>query len=137
MADRESNLKERREFFRVKFDAPVQFRAYTDTEVFGSSRNEVLEGKTRDISQSGVLFETDKVPPMSSILWLNLDFRTLQICQEIEQRALVYKDGLLGRVVRIEENPVKRTYDVGVCFLTRSEKSARDVQQALLKIAAN
>ena len=130
------STKERREFFRLNFKAPVRYKNYTDSET-GSKPGEVFKGTTQNISQSGVLFETETVPPISSILWLNLDIRTIKICQEIEQRALVFKEGLLGRVVRIEENPVKKTYDVGVCFLTQNEKSSKEVQQVLSKITVN
>jgi len=49
--------------------------------------------------------------------------RTLKICQEIESRALIFNKGVLGKVVRVEEDTQRNnTYDVGVCFLRKDQK---------------
>lgn len=82
------------------------------------------------------MFQTETQPPqLSSIVWLNLDMRTLSICQEIERRCLVLKNGLLGRVVRVEENTTNDAYDIGVCFLTRDQKDSEEVKELLAEIA--
>src|SRR3989338_5928442 len=88
--------QERREFFRINFRTPLQFKSYaTDRKAQAS---QIVEGTARNISQSGILFQTEKNPPqLSSILWMNMDLRTLKICQEIEQRAIFFNNGLLGR----------------------------------------
>ena len=67
---------------------------------------------------------------------MSLDIRTLKICQEIEKRAIILNDGLLGRVVRVEED-IKNTkvYDVGVCFLTQDQRNTREVQNILSTIS--
>ena len=114
---------ERREFFRLNFKTPLKFKAYSEKGSVGSSRN---------ISQSGILFQTEEAPKLSSLLWLNLDIRTLKICQEIEARALVINSGLVGKVVRVEEDPNSdNAYDVGVCFVKKDEQANREVQELL------
>ncbi|MCG3176000.1 MAG: hypothetical protein MOGMAGMI_00938 [Candidatus Omnitrophica bacterium] len=125
---------ERREFLRLSFKTPVRFKTYAPES--GPS-NRVAQATSKNISQSGILFQTqaDVPPQVSSILWMDLDIRTLRICQEIEDRALVLGNGLLGKVVRIEEDPSSSgTYDVGVCFLTQDQKADRDVQELLTLI---
>lgn len=122
---------ERREFLRIGFKTPVRFKTYAPEH---TPVNRVAEATSKNISQSGILFQTQSaVPPqVSTILWMDLDLRTLRICQEIESRALVMGNGLLGKVVRIEEDPsAEGTYDVGVCFLTQDQKADRDVQELL------
>ena len=136
------STQERRDFFRLKFNSPVQFKTYSEQS--GSSRQTSGEqaqtaeaGTSKNISSAGILFRTTKRPPqLSSVLWLSLDYRMLKICQEIEQRALIFKDGILGRVVRVEENPENsEAYDVGVCFLTKEQRNSRAVQNAIPEIS--
>jgi hypothetical protein len=114
---------ERREFFRVPFSNSLNYKAYTRPATYGAAQN---------ISQSGICFQTGEPPKLSSILWLNLDIRTLKICQEIESRALVMNNGILGKVVRVEEGAEDgNTYDVGVCFLKKDQKGEAEVQELL------
>ncbi len=118
MTQPEGPGEERREFFRLDFRRPVKFREF-QTKAAPSLRL----GTAENISQSGILFKTRVVPPLSSVLWMDVDLRTLRICREIEKSALIQDRGILGRVVRVEEDPDEaHTYDVGVCFLRKSEK---------------
>ena len=129
---------ERREFFRLSYTSPIQFKFYDvkNLQKSAPSTSGPLEGNTRNISQSGVLFQTDDNPPsLSAIIWMNLDIRTLKICQEIESRALIFNNGVLGKVVRVEEDAENNnSYDIGVCFLKKDQKDSRDVQQALSQL---
>ena len=124
----QKNIQEKREFFRLNFTTPLAFKSHKETTF--------KEGDAQNISQSGILFSTQSNPPeISSLVWLNLDLRTLRICQEIEAKALVVKNGLLGRVVRVEENPLQPDgFDVGVCFLTKAQGNSREVQSLLAKL---
>ena len=127
--------QERREFFRINFNTPLNIKSYAGS-VAGSPQV-VSQGVSQNISQSGILFQTENNPPqLSSIVWMGLDMRTLTICKEIEKRALIFNNGLLGRVVRVEED-TKNTnrYDIGVCFLTQEQKNSREVQQILAEIS--
>ena len=120
------HIVEKREFFRLNFSSPLVFKSY-------HPETPQADASAKNISQSGILFQTEQYPPaISSILWMNLDIRTLKICQEIENRALVFNNGLLGKVVRVEEDQVTgKAYDVGVCFLTRDQQNSREVQTIL------
>ena len=127
---------ERREFFRLNYKTPVQFKSY---ESQGLQRSAKLvgpqDGNTQNISQNGVLFQTEEKPPqLSSIVWMSLDLRTLKICQEIEAKAIIFNNGVLGKVVRVEEDSDgSNTYDVGVCFLRKEQQESREVRDILSK----
>ena len=95
--------KDRREFFRINFDTPLNFKSYSRLAV--NAPEKAQQATAQNISQSGILFQTEENPPqLSSIVWMNLDIRTLSICKEIEKKALILRNGLLGRVVRVEED---------------------------------
>ena len=132
-----STFQNRREFFRIKFNEPVKYRSYQSDSKGRVAETSSKAAGTENISQSGILFQTKTQPPaVSSIVWMNLDIRTLKICHEIENRALIFNNGLLGRVVRVEEDDTKgSSYDVGVCFLTQDEKSSKEVQAILTELA--
>ena len=117
---------ERREFFRLDYKTRVKFQPYRSQGAVHNARaaDGSLDGSAKNISQNGVLFQTDQHPPqISSIVWMSMDMRTLKICQEIECRVFVLNNGLLGKVVRVEEDPEKgERYDVGVCFLRKDQQ---------------
>lgn len=105
---------DRREYFRLDFRHPVKFRM-----IEGDSEGPVRLGTTANVSETGVLFRSSVLPKIASILWMDMDLRTLNICKEIEKRAVVYQRGLLGRVVRLEQDPGTDAYNIGVCFVTQ------------------
>ena len=129
---------ERREFFRLNFKAPVQFRYYAPQSEPKSAKlaEGLMDGQAKNISAKGVLFQTEKYPPqLSSIVWMSLDIRTLKICREIEAKALIFNDGILGKVVRVEEDSEKGdTYDIGICFLRNDERHSSDIRKVLSKM---
>ena len=129
---------ERREFFRLTYKAPIQLKFYDRQEHQRSAKlaNGSLGGNARNISQKGILFQTEENPPrLSSIVWMNLDIRTLKICQEIESRALIFNHGVMGKVVRVEEDGQKdNTYDIGVCFLRKDQEDLPEVRQILTNL---
>ncbi len=126
------NEKERREFFRLNYKTPVEYKAYAQNRTADTRQNGVSE----NISETGLLFQTEHTPPqVSSILWMNLDMRTLKICQEIESKCLIFNNGVLAKVVRVEEgSDDANAYDVGVCFLTKDQSNNRDVQEILKQV---
>ena len=128
---------EKREFFRLNYKTPIRFKSYEIKNLEKSAKLAgSLEGTTRNISQNGVLFQTDDSPPqLSSIVWMSLDMRTLKICQEIESKALIFNNGVLGKVVRVEEDSqTDNTYDIGVCFLRKDQKENEEVQDLLKEL---
>ena len=130
---------ERREFFRLNYKTPVQFKSCEAKNLRKTAQLVgTLEGTARNISQNGILFQTDENPPqLSSIVWMNLDMRTLKICQEIEAKALIFNNGVLGKVVRVEEDTQSdNSYDIGVCFLRKDQKDSQEVQGILSQFKA-
>ena len=133
--------QERRDFFRIKFNVPVNFRSYSgvrsNTAKIAGSAGLSARAVSQNISQSGILFQIENNPPqLSSLVWMDLDLRTLSICKEIEKRALIFNHGVLGRVVRVEEDTNNTSrYDIGVCFLTQDQKNSREVEQILAEIS--
>ena len=120
----EPQKAERREFFRVPYATSLKYKAYNESSTSATVQN---------VSQSGILFQTEQEPPkLSSIVWLNLDMRTLKICQEIESRALIFNNGILGKVVRVEEDAdSEKSYDIGVCFLRKDQGNTDGVSELL------
>lgn len=115
------SFDERREFFRIDFRNPVKFRHFEQSEAGPRL------GTIENVSVSGILFKSRMLPPISTVLWMDLDLRTLKICQEIEALAVVREKGILGRVVRVEEDPEERlVYNIGVCFLRKDDLAAAD-----------
>ena len=116
---------DRREFFRYKHETPINFK------IVGKSSDKSIASSlvgavTRNLSASGILFTSKYLPEISSILVLDLDFRTTQICKEIEENALIVKDKVVGKVVRIEDNEDGQ-YSVGVAFIKKSETLPREI----------
>ena len=56
----------------------------------------------------------------------------MNICAEIEEDLVIWKNGVYGRVVRIAEGEPGKSYDVGVCFL-RKKNMTDDEIKALLR----
>lgn len=82
----------------------------------------LLEGYTSNISQSGLLCHMSEKVKVDELLWLSFDRATLSICEELEKSALVYQNGIVGKVVRVVRKN-SQSFDVGVRFLTREEKN--------------
>lgn len=109
--------KERRDFIRLDYSSPLAFKVCKKNTV-----SKLLEGYTSDISQSGVLCNVREKVKKGDILWLSFDKSTLNICEEIEKRALIYQSGVIGRVARVKPKN-SNSFDVGVRFITREEEN--------------
>lgn len=117
--------KERREFFRHKHETPVKYKTISLAKDKDGISG-LINAFSKNLSVSGMLFTTTSLPAISSIVILEIDIRTSQICQEIEERALIINDKLVAKVVRIEEDEDGK-YNVGVAFVRKSEKIPRNV----------
>ena len=127
MADKYGN-KERREFLRYSYNKPLSYQkipAGQDTSFVSS----LITAISKNLSAAGILFVTNigKLPDIASILALNLDYSTTSVCQEIEKRALIVDNKLIGRGVRIEDNE-DGTCDVGVAFVTKSDPLLKNIK---------
>ncbi len=110
--------KERRAFFRYRYENPIQYKILNTPKSENTSGAVPVGAVSKNLSASGILFSSKHLPQMSSILELELDYRTSQICQEIEESALIINNKLLGKVVRIEEGE-NGYYDIGVAFIKK------------------
>lgn len=117
---------DKREFLRVDHETTLKFKLLKDDKL--ASKSDVL---SKNVSASGLLFRTSSesaIPALSSIIWLALDEKMMNICNEIENDLLIAKNGVFGRVVRISEGEPGKSYDVGVCFLRRKNMSEEDIK---------
>jgi len=92
--------------------------------------SKLMEGYTADISQGGVLCNIKDKVKKGDILWLSFDRSTLTICSEIDKRSLIYQNGIIGKVVRIDDSKdghKDKGYEVGVQFITREEKNMTNI----------
>lgn len=117
--------KDKREFFRYNYEGPIHYKV-VNANKDKSSVSRLIDAVSKNLSASGILFTTTSIPEISSVLVLDLDYRTTRICQEIENRALVLNDKLIGKVVRIEDNEDGR-YNIGVAFVKKTDSLPSDI----------
>lgn len=113
--------EERRNFIRLDYRALLAYKVCREETI-----NKLLKGYTADISRSGLLCNIKDRVNKGDILWLSFDRGTLNIFEEIERRSLIYQNGIIGKVVRIEQRN-DDTYNVGVKFITREEKNSTNI----------
>lgn len=113
--------QERREFTRINYTEPLAYKVCSKETI-----SKILEGYIADISQAGLLCNIRQKVSIEDILWLSFDRATLVICAEVEKRSLIYQNGIVGKVVRIEPRQ-DNTYDVGIRFITREEKNLTNI----------
>lgn len=111
--------KEKREFFRYKHEKPVYYKNLgVPSNV--NKRDKSLTAISKNLSASGLLFTTELVPELSSVVVIDLDYRTSRICREIESKAMMLDNKLVGKVVRIEEAG-DGFYDIGIAFIKKTD----------------
>ena len=111
------NGLEQRKFVRLDFSTPVDYKVCKQETL-----SKLLQGYISNVSEMGLLCNIRDKVNKDDILWLSFDRATLVICEELEKRALIYQNGIIGKVVRIESKDMG-DYDVGIQFLTREEKN--------------
>jgi len=121
-----SNYEEKREYLRIDHEAPFEFKMLSVDKL--SSKKEVL---SRNISASGLLFRANTetaIPVLSSIVWIKLDEKMLNVCSEIEEDLIPFHSGVFARVVRISEGEPGMSYDIGVSFLRKKDMAEEDIR---------
>ncbi|MBP7215832.1 MAG: PilZ domain-containing protein [Candidatus Omnitrophica bacterium] len=108
---------ERRKFIRLEYVTPVAYKV-CKPEIIAK----LLEGYSSDISEAGLLCSLKSKVQSGDILWLSFDRSTLLVCEELEKRSLIYQNGVIGKVMRLQEKN-DGTFDVGIQFITREEKN--------------
>jgi len=111
------NGSERRTFFRLDYSTPLDYKVCKKETLL-----KLLQGYTSNVSEAGLLCNIKDKVNKDDILWLSFDRATLSICEELEKRVLIYQNGIIGKVVRIEPKDLG-DYDVGIQFITREEKN--------------
>ena len=112
---------ERRDFLRLDYVTPLNYKVCKEETI-----NKLLEGYTVNVSQSGLMCSIEQPVRLDDILWLSFDKTILNICEELEQRAWVYQNGIIGKVVRIMLRD-DSAYELGIKFLTREEQSSTHI----------
>jgi c-di-GMP-binding flagellar brake protein YcgR len=112
---------ERREFLRLDYVTPLAYKVCKQETI-----SKLLEGYTVNVSEAGLLCNIKDKVNLEDILWLSFDKSILIVCEEIESRSLIYQNGIIGKVVRIEENK-NGSFSIGVRFLTREEKNLTNI----------
>jgi len=120
--------KERREFLRFSYNESIRYSIIKECREKDFS-SDLMNAISKNLSASGILFVTSigNEPGISRLLVLDLDFKTTNICREIEERALILGDNkLIGKVVRIEDNE-DGTCSVGVAFVKKTDALQSDI----------
>ncbi|MDD5128334.1 MAG: PilZ domain-containing protein [Candidatus Omnitrophica bacterium] len=112
---------ERRYFTRLEYSVPLGFKICNKDTI-----SKLCAGYSVNISQSGISCSIrEKVNP-NDILWLCFDRATLDFCRDLEKRVLIYQNGIIGNVTRVEpEEP--GTYSIGIRFITLEEKNTDNI----------
>lgn len=120
---------DKREFLRYRCDKPLHFKILLSPKD-NSSASKLLSGISKNLSISGILFASNNCPDISSVLALDLDYRTTGICREIEENTLIIGNKLIGKVVRIEEKD-GGAYNVGAAFIKKSDQISPEIIELL------
>lgn len=115
------NSNERRSFTRIDYLAPLAYKVCRQETL-----SMLLKGYTSNISQSGILCNIREKVNKDDILWLSFDRAILKFCEELEKRSLIYQNGVIGRVVRVDYKD-NATYDIGIQFITREERNLTNI----------
>ena len=119
----------RREYPRIPYERCVRFVNHTA----GYTLKEE-EGIAHNVSQSGMLFSTQDVPPISSVIVFETDNHTFSRCVTIDERLLSLKETLFGKVVRVLSSCDGDLFQIGIRFIKESESKRADIQEAFLNV---
>jgi len=123
------DVGEKRECLRVDYKTPLKFRTLRDNKLI--QRSDIF---SRNVSACGLLFRTtnqSSIPALSSIIWIELDEKMMNICAEIENDLVIHNSGIFARVVRISEGDPGESYDIGVCFLRKKDLSKNEIDELI------
>ncbi|MFA4888677.1 MAG: PilZ domain-containing protein [Candidatus Omnitrophota bacterium] len=112
---------ERRQFVRLDYIAPLNFKVCKKKTL-----SKLMEGYTADVSQAGLSCDIKLDVNVGDVLWVSFDRATLNICEDIERRVLIYQNGIIGKVARVSHKAAN-TYNVGLQFLVREEKNLSNI----------
>ncbi|MBU0709276.1 MAG: PilZ domain-containing protein [Candidatus Omnitrophica bacterium] len=114
-------VQERREFLRLDCTALLGCKICNKGTI-----SKLFQGYSLNISEAGILCKIKEKVKKEDVLWLSFDRSILSICEELERRVLIYQNGVIGKVVRIEHKQ-HSDYSVGIKFFTREEKNLTNI----------
>ena len=88
--------------------------------------DKLLKGYSVDISRSGLLCSIKEKVNKDDLLWLSFSRDTLDFCKELEKKVFIYQNGIIGNVIRVDEDPLG-AYNVGIKFIVREEKELGNI----------
>jgi len=113
--------QERRQFVRLDYSVPLGYKVCKEQTL-----SKILEGYTSNVSEAGLLCNIKEKVNAEDIIWLSFDRGMLSICEELEKRSLIYQNGVIGKVSRIDARD-DGSYEVGIQFITREEKNDSNI----------
>jgi len=121
MNEESFNGIDKRQFVRLDYSTPLAYKVCKEETV-----SKLLKGYTSNVSEAGLLCNIKDRVNKDDILWLSFDRATLNICEELEKRSLIYQNGVIGKVARVDHKN-NGSYDVGIQFLVREEKNVSNI----------
>jgi len=112
---------ERRSFVRLEYSVPLGFKICNKETI-----SKLCAGYSVNISQSGISCNIRQKVNPDDILWLSFDRATLDFCRDLEKRVLIYQNGIIGNVTRVQSEE-SGNYNIGVRFITREEKNLGNI----------
>ena len=107
---------ERRKYYRMPVDHLLEFREYCLSE----GQDNLKLSNLKNISGGGVLFESDSVLPVGTLLKMKLKIPGWQKHKteflEYDRDSSIEPLVALGHVVRVEEIEDGKNYEIGVFF---------------------
>ena len=116
MDEREKDYPERRATVRITCQTPLQYKICKEETI-----SKIMEGYTHDVSSDGLRCTIADKIPVGCTLWLRLDKDAIMLCEEIEKRAVILQQGILGKVIWVDKLDQDK-YEIGLRFITREEK---------------
>ncbi|MFC1576098.1 PilZ domain-containing protein [Candidatus Omnitrophota bacterium] len=113
--------QEKRQYYRVEHERPLTFRVVKHPPETDSTEVPAT-AVSQNLSAAGIYFKANiqKGPRVGSVILIDVDFKTAEICKELEQHVLIKDNKILGKVVRVDDNK-NGTCGVGVAFVTKSD----------------
>ncbi len=112
----DAHAVDKRTTVRITCQTPLVYKICKEETI-----SALMAGYTQDVSPGGIRCTVTEKIPIGCILWLKLDKDALMSCEEIEKNAVILQQGILGKVVWVNENP-DYSQEIGLRFVTREEK---------------
>ncbi len=118
---------ERRKYARVSFNQPLRFKVLNPIFL-----KEFQTGKTKNISQNGMLFKTvTPPPPRKAYIVIETDRKTLSTCIQIDRDLMMIDGKITGKVMRTHLNLENGLFEVGIRFIHPLDNNRSEIEELL------